>query len=702
MLMIKDNDLIVDIKPGNKTNTKTYILKNINKQNKKTKLGDVFNYLPCGIIDKTITGIGGTSLELDAARDSIIVEPYVMTAFNKAQSASRNNSFKIHFYGKAPKGSVVVERLSIKNIYPKFYSEYADAELYSYLIYCKENNQNIKIICVTDQLESLKNYLTNTSSHPFDNFHLTFDEIDCFQSSSTFRNIMDRCVEIYTMHPPEKRTLLSATISKFSDPSLNFEPITKIIYNKFEQEAISLVKINKSSFANEVLAIVDNLNKNSTTKNDKIVVACNHIQLCLKTIELLEKKGFGNIKILCSEDKQEATKNYFDILPPSGILPGKLNFITSRYFNGIDILEEYHSIIIVNGLKQNLRLSPSFVYQINGRGRFGLKSRTLLYNLIVPKKIEINNYNTLEEQAKELCEVYGLMHTLKNSKYPNNVVASEELINLLEKGNNKFYSLCYKNLAGNFIPSNLKIDAKLEEESIVNVYKNKKLFMNNLENWYILTDQIPLAKGINTVVSKSPIEEAFSLIEIIENNIKKSKSEDILKKISLDNKGIGQIARIYELSYLIENIDLKKVKSLVLDAAKSKAFSYELKKILFNFESHVNVLNKENTLSKLMNKYFEADINKLYDKESLEMCCDEFIDTARNLKNTAKYQAEFINLLPKSKKLIVDSILNLETKKERTASLLKDKSIHVSLSGKNTKQKIVFKIIGFKKLDIFL
>ena len=48
-------------------------------------------------------------------------------------------------------------------------------------------------------------------------------------------------------------------------------------------------------------------------------------------IELLEEKGFGNIKILCSEDKQEATKSYFDILPPSGILPGKINFITSMF-----------------------------------------------------------------------------------------------------------------------------------------------------------------------------------------------------------------------------------------------------------------------------------------------------------------------------------------------------------------------------------
>ncbi len=700
--MIKDNDLIADMQPGNKANTKTYKLININKQNKKTKLGDVFNYLPCGIIDKTITGIGGTSLELDAARDSIIVEPYVMTAYNKAQSASRNNSFKIHFYGKAPKGSVVVEKLSTKNIYPTYYSEYADAELNTYLKHCKDNNQNIKIICVTDQLESLKNYFINNSSHPFDNFHLTFDEIDCFQSSSTFRNIMDRCVEIYTMHPPQKRTLLSATISNFSDPSLNNEPITKIIYSKFEQEAISLVKINKSSFANEVLAILDNLSKNPTTKSDKIVIACNHIKLCLKTIELLEEKGFGNIKILCSEDKQEATKSYFDILPPSGILPGKINFITSRYFNGIDILEEYHSIIIVNGLKPNLRLSPSFVYQINGRGRFGLKSRTILYNLTVPKKIEINNYNTLEEQAKELCMVYELMHTLKNSKYPNNVNASEEIINLLEKGNKKFYSLCYRNLNGDFIPSHLKIDAKLVEENIIQVYSKKNAFKEGLKNWYILKDQIPLAKGINTVVSKSSIEEASSLIEIIENNIKKSKSNDILNKISLDNKGIGQIARIYELSYLIENIDLNKVKSLVVAAAKSKAFSYELKKILFNFETHVNVLNKGNTLNKLMNKYFEADINKLYDRESLEMCCDEFIDTARNLKNTAKYQAEFIDLLPKSKKLIVDSILNLETKKERTASLLKDKSIQVSFSEKKTKQKIVFKIKGFKKLDIFL
>ena len=343
--MIKDNDLIHKIQEDSDTNTTTYVLKNLNKKNNKTKLGEVFNFLPPGIINKTVTGIGGTSLELDAIRNSIIVEPYVMTAYNKAQNKSINNSYKIHFYGKAPKSIKQKLKSIIKKIITKLYSENADEELYKYIDYCKLNNQSMKIICVADQLESLKINLTYVDSDYFDTFHLIFDEIDCFQSSSSYRNIMDRCLEIYKIHPTNKRTLLSATMSTFSDTELKDEPKTKIIYKDLEYDDLSIAKILPSSFSNEILSILENLQNNPKTNNDKILIACNDINLCLDTIKLLKSKEFNNIKILCSEEKQDSTEEYYDVIPSSGNLPGKINFITSRYFNGIDILEKYHSRI---------------------------------------------------------------------------------------------------------------------------------------------------------------------------------------------------------------------------------------------------------------------------------------------------------------------------------------------------------------------
>jgi len=46
-------------------------------------LGDVLDELPCGIIDKTYTANGGTTVELKAQRDSIIVESLKSVAFCK-------------------------------------------------------------------------------------------------------------------------------------------------------------------------------------------------------------------------------------------------------------------------------------------------------------------------------------------------------------------------------------------------------------------------------------------------------------------------------------------------------------------------------------------------------------------------------------------------------------------------------------------
>jgi len=499
-----------------------------------------------------------------------------------------------------------------------------------------------------------------------------------------------------------KRTLLSATISKFSDPILNREPITKIVYNTLKKEDLHLVKIKQSSFPNEVLAILENLRNNPITKNDKVLIACNHIKMCLKTIDLLKQKGYTNLKILCSENKAEATKDYFDTLPASGILPGSINFITSRYFNGIDICEQYHSIILASGIKSNMRLSPEVIYQINGRGRQGLISRILLYDLQAPKKIESNTYQSLMEQANELCKAFDFKKMLKNSKYPNNLATFEEIIKLLENGSDKFYSLCFRDFENKFIPSHLKVDARLEEEAVLKIYKSKQGFTNYLGNWFTLKTQLSLSKGKNTVVLNTPLVDATNLIKTIEANSKKARSFETLNKISIDNKGIAPIARIYELAYSIENIDLIKLKNIILTKVADTKYINEIKKLLFYFETHVNVLCKSNILSKEIKNYFKPSDVDIYDKESLEAYCTQFINVAVDLKSTAKYQEEFIKLLTNNKKLLIDSILEVETKKDRPSSLINNKKLQVHLSGKQGKQKDMCKIKGFKRLDIYM
>ena len=75
--IVKKNPNIISQK-DNETGGVDYILEN------GSWLGESFNYLPSGIIDKRETGIGATTLEIECYRHSIIIEPLRITVVEKA------------------------------------------------------------------------------------------------------------------------------------------------------------------------------------------------------------------------------------------------------------------------------------------------------------------------------------------------------------------------------------------------------------------------------------------------------------------------------------------------------------------------------------------------------------------------------------------------------------------------------------------
>jgi hypothetical protein len=74
--IVKDENSIIN-QSKNSSGGFDYVLKN------GTWLGDSFNFLPSGIIDKRETGIGATTLEIKCNRDSIIIEPLKSTVKQK-------------------------------------------------------------------------------------------------------------------------------------------------------------------------------------------------------------------------------------------------------------------------------------------------------------------------------------------------------------------------------------------------------------------------------------------------------------------------------------------------------------------------------------------------------------------------------------------------------------------------------------------
>jgi hypothetical protein len=86
--IVRDNTYIIS-NPKNKSGGIDYVLKN------GTKLGQAFNFLPPGIIDKRETGIGATTLEIESKRHSIIIEPLRITVTEKAINNNKIFAFLV-------------------------------------------------------------------------------------------------------------------------------------------------------------------------------------------------------------------------------------------------------------------------------------------------------------------------------------------------------------------------------------------------------------------------------------------------------------------------------------------------------------------------------------------------------------------------------------------------------------------------------
>ena len=84
-LPIKSDNLVVRKKANTDKNTQTITIKRYkNRKKDHVYLSDVFIETPSRFILKDETGMGATYLELEANRNSIIVEPIKITASSKA------------------------------------------------------------------------------------------------------------------------------------------------------------------------------------------------------------------------------------------------------------------------------------------------------------------------------------------------------------------------------------------------------------------------------------------------------------------------------------------------------------------------------------------------------------------------------------------------------------------------------------------
>lgn len=360
------------------------------KQGKR--IGEVMDRVPFGIINKTITGLGATTLEImNQERDSIIVVPTKSLAYSKYKSAnlSKGDGYALYF------GSPIKEIKS--NVTPHQVQAYLNSN----------NHWKKKFLVVADSLPRLIKILEENGIDVYHNYFLMVDEIDTIQADSAYRPRLEDVMDYYFKFDWKHRSAVSATLNDFSNPLLVNESRVTTRWRINPRRNIDLIYTN---YVDDT-AVKIIRQKLTDNPNDKILVAYNSLDGILNILEQLGKGNIMNVNksncgILCSERNNDKVKEYLEdadnVINEEAYLQKKIVFMTCAYFAGIDIQDQCHLITITSRLQPFTYLSIRRMEQIAGRCRNGNLSETIIYD--IPQEAPDSKFQNKEEYLTSLLD----------------------------------------------------------------------------------------------------------------------------------------------------------------------------------------------------------------------------------------------------------------------------------------------------------
>ena len=330
-------------------------------------LKDFIDKMPYGIINKNVTGIGATTLELEySERNSIIVLP------SKSLAYSKHLSVRDSLYVGSKMGDMT--------------SSTTDESITNYI-----NNPEIiykKILVVADSLERV---VKNIGKEGLAEYFIMVDEVDTLQSDSHFRPKLENVMDYYFNYfSRTQRCVVSATIRDFSHPELKNEMMFSIEQSQPNKRNINLIHTNN---INKVL-----IDKITSIPSEKILIAYNTVRDARKIIGRLDESIRNECAIMCGEGSESIAGEYYTILGADNKLSKRINFMTCSYFSGVDIKDDYHLITVSNCHIAHQTLTLNRMTQIHGRCR---KPNHLLSDTII--------YNT-----RDYCDIENLLNYEKS------------------------------------------------------------------------------------------------------------------------------------------------------------------------------------------------------------------------------------------------------------------------------------------------
>lgn len=327
------------------------------------KMGQVFDRVPYGIIDKTITGLGATTLEIySEVRSSIIVVPTKALAYNKHIIANKNKGEEYCMYVGSAIGNI--KKDTTAQMVEKYLQQRNDAVR--------------KFLVVADSLPMLIDYLSDLGENIFEDYFLMVDEIDTMQDDSAYRPKLEVVIDNYFRFKYFHRAAVSATIREFSDPRLNIEARLRI---EWERQPSRRISITHTNYVDDIAWRI--INYFLSLDNEKILIAYNSLDGIMNIIRHLDVP-YSHCGILCSERSQSKINNFHDdahnALDHEGRLIKRVTFMTCAYFAGIDIMDRCHLISISSKLQPFTYLSVNKITQIAGRLRNGAITEDIVFD----------------------------------------------------------------------------------------------------------------------------------------------------------------------------------------------------------------------------------------------------------------------------------------------------------------------------------
>lgn len=555
--------------------------------------GDFNNFPKNAVFNKSITGIGGTHLVLEAQVNSIILMPYQSVVRNKV------NSF--------PNVFTVLEGISVDMIVE--YIKHTDI---------------IKIVSTYDGLSKLLEAYKICKLDIYSEFVLV-DEWQVLYSQYLLR---DNAFNLVIKETPKFKNITYMTATPierkywFKELS-NLEEVV-LDYN-IQSPVVNHFKV--SSIESEAVEIC----RSFLNKKENAHIFCNSVKFIKDVLELAELSQ-DNVKIVCANNR-ENTKKLGDFKINDTLdKVKKINFYTSTCFEGADLFDKDGNIFVfADGTKAHTLIDISgALIQIAGRIR-DIKNTTVNFiyktmrhapgttfeefetacnnqkdRAIRLEKLINNSHEEIQDLLKEASDVL-------NSKYlriSDNKIVYDEMFVIIDELTFKIKNV-YKSKANlvaslegsNFIPVSI---IKRQAESLKVENSHRTSFKEKIENYHTLQQNLYVFEGIidpfivecYNLIGYRRIEELNFNLSMIKALLLTKKSPDtttqnIYKLINVStgefysskslknsfqtiyaNLGINKTAKgsdinnYYETKEVTKTIDKKSVKGYVIIRSK--------------------------------------------------------------------------------------------------------------------------------------